>query len=174
MNLTPFMFVSCLLTNPILTLCQLCQGRERIEIIRHICIIDSTIMLRHGERAVSQELLEDQSIAAAVHQKLSGKGMSEQVDARSAHTTLMIVFLDGTGERVLRHHLTIDRTEQIIIRFAAANAHVFGQDLCHLTAQRNGLQLACFGMTIDHTPISQRNIPVLNVADGSCPTTRID
>ena len=91
LNLTPFMFVSCLLTNPILTLCQLCQRRERIEIIRHICIIDSTIMLRHGERAVSQELLEDQSIAAAVHQKLSGKGMSEQVDARSAHTTLMII-----------------------------------------------------------------------------------
>ena len=126
-------------------------GKIGSDEFRHICVIDSTIMLRHGERAVSQELLEDQCIAAAVHQKLSGKGMSEQVDASSAHTTLMIVFLDGTREGVLRHHLAVDRTEQIIVRFAAANAHVFGQDLRHLTAQRNGLQLACFGMAIDHT-----------------------
>ena len=123
---------------------------------------------------VSQQLLENQCIPTAIYKEFSGKCMSEEVYACSANTTLVIIFLDCAGESVLRHHFSINRTEQIVFGCATTNAHVFRQNLCHLAAQRNRLQFSCFGMTVDHTLVRQRNIPVLNVADCSRAATRID
>ena len=111
-------------------------------------------------------------IKAPAKRKVELKGLDYKYMRN--YSTLVIIFLDCTGESIFRHHFSINRTEQIVFGCATTNAHVFRQYLCHLAAQRNRLQFPCFGMTVDHTLVRQRNIPVLNVADCSRAATRID
>ena len=174
MLLTPFMFTSSSFMNPYFLFCQLSQRWEGIKIVWNVRIIDGTIMFCHSKGTVSQQLLENQCIPTAIYKEFSGKCMPEKVNTCSAYSTLVIIFLDCTGESIFRHHFSINRTEQIVFGCATTNAHVFRQYLCHLAAQRNRLQFPCFGMTVDHTLVRQRNIPVLNVADCSRAATRID
>lgn len=174
MLLTPFMFPSGLFPNALLLLCELRQWGKVVVAICQIRIVDSAIMFCHGKGAVSQQLLEHKGIPAAIHKVLSGKGVAEQVDACSGNAPPMIIFFDCASQSVFRHHFAVDRTEQIVFRSAATNDHIFRQNLHHLAAQRNRLQFSCFGVAVDNPLIRQRNIPVLNTADGSRTAAGID
>ena len=57
-------------------LCHLRKGRETVKVLGNVRIVNSAVVFRHFQGAVSQQLLEHKCIAAAIDKIFPGEGMA--------------------------------------------------------------------------------------------------
>ena len=113
------------------------------------------------------ELLQHERVAAAIYQILSGKRMTEQMNACLLDAAPLIVSRYGLPQAVLRKLSPCFGAEQIIIVRAPPEAQILPQNRNHLTAKGNDLRLAVFCM-----PIIDKTVFQVHVSDLNCPDCR--
>lgn len=127
-------------------------------------------MLCHLQSAVAQELLQRESVAAAVQKVLSGKCMTEQMDACLLDPAALIVIRYGFPQSVLCQKAAVFIRKEIIRPLAAANLHVLPQDHDHPGTDGDRLELSIFRVPENDLRIVQRHIRILDVPDRCGPT----
>ena len=120
-----------------------------------------------------QQLLEREGIAAAVHQILAGKSMPKKVCACLGNTSALVVARDSLTQRVVCKLLTALIAEKEIIRCTATNKLILPQDLYHLTAKRDYLNLPVLVMPCQDLPLFQVYIAIPDSTNRSSTTARV-
>ena len=67
------------------------QGRETVKVFGNVRIVNGTIVLRHFQGTMSQQLLEHERIPATIHQILAGECMAVQMGACFLHATGLVM-----------------------------------------------------------------------------------
>ena len=91
----------CLLPYPFAWLTKLCERGTQVIIAGNITVKNGTIMLRHLERGMTEQVLKRKSIAAAVHQIFPGESMAEHMNTCFQNTALVVIVRDCQFQGVL-------------------------------------------------------------------------
>ncbi len=159
--------------NPLAGLCDLRKRGEGVVALGDVGIKDSAIMLRHFERAVTQEALESEGVPSAVDQILACEGVAEHVARGLLHASAQIVAGDSLTQGAFCQLSAELIAEEIVLWLAAANLLIFLKDGPHLLTQRKRLNLAVLVVAEDHLLTIQKDIAVLDVADRRGTATRV-
>ena len=103
-----YLLLSCYL---LFWFADLCKRGQPIKVICNILIIDGAVVSGHGQRFMTQERLQRECIAAAVHQIFPGEGMSEQMQTGFLHTAPPIVLGNSRAQGFLCQHFSELATE---------------------------------------------------------------
>ena len=164
-----FLFFDCL---P-LGLCQVSQRRTLLVVFDDVIIEDVAVVASHLQCRVSHDLLKSERIAAAVHQILPSKGVSERMDRSTLHASVGVVLHDGKPQSVLCQEAAELITEQVIRRFACSDCHVISQNGHHRSAKGNDLNFTILCVSEDNLLSTQVYILILNVPNSGSPTTAV-
>lgn len=93
-------------------------------VLDNVIIEDVAVVASHLQCRMPHDLLKGERIAAAVHQILSGKGVSERMDRSPLHASAVVVFHNGEPQSVLCQEAAELITEQVVGRFALSDCHV--------------------------------------------------
>lgn len=142
-------------------------------VLDDVIIEDVAVVASHFQCRVPHDLLKGERIAAAVHQILASKGVSERMDRSSLHTSAVVVLHDGEPQSILCQKAAELITEQVVGRFALSDCHVIPQNRYHRRAEGNDLNLAVLRVPENNLSAAQVYILILNVANGGSPTTAV-
>ena len=107
-----------------------------------VIIENIAVMASHLQCRVSHDLLKGKGIAAAVHQILPSKGVSERMDGSPFNPSAVVVLYDGEPQGVLSQEAAELITKQVVSSLALTNSHVITQDRYHGRAEGDDLNLA--------------------------------
>ena len=128
------------------------QRGKSVIVLSNVRIVNSAVVLRHLQCAVSQQLLEHERIAAAVYQILPGEGMAVEMCASFLHATGLVMPCDGQPQAVHGEHTAVLIAEQEVLRLAATDRHVLPEDGHHRRAKRGGLDSSVLIVPEDDLP----------------------
>lgn len=115
---------------------------------------------------MTEKFLKGEGIATAINEIFAGEGMTEQVYACLLDASLAIISMNGEPQGILAQHISVFITEQIIITLSTANNHIITQDINHLRAEGNDLNMSILCMPEYYLSGVQINVLIENVADG--------
>ena len=138
-------------------------------IIENVAVVASHLQCR-----VSHDLLKGERIAAAVHQILSSKSVSECVDRSPLHASAVVVLHDSKPQGVLSQETAELITEQVVRGFTLSDCHVIPQNGHHRSTEGNDLNLAILCVPENNLLSAQVYILILNVANSGSPTTAVE
>lgn len=144
---------------------ELCQRGEVVVILGQVRVEDRAIVFRHGKGAMPQELLQSKGVAATINQILSGKGVSEQMDACLLDTPPRVIPCYGLPQTVLRQLGAGFCAKEVISRLPASVPQILPQNGNHGTTKGNDLRFSVLCVAVEHHPSIQIHIPDLNCSN---------
>ena len=112
----------------------LCKRGMIIIIPHNIRIENLTVFLRHFQRGMAQQLLQRESVAAAIQQIFSSEGVTEKMDRRFLHAPRTVVAPYCVAQTAFGHLLVIFIRKQKIIVISFSDFQIFLQDHPHFRA----------------------------------------
>ena len=83
-------------------------------VLNDVIVKDVAVVASHLQCRVSHDLLKRERIAAAVHQILSGEGVSERMDRSPLHASAIVVLYNGEPQGVLSQETAELITKEIV------------------------------------------------------------
>lgn len=142
-------------------------------VLDDVIIENVAVMASHFQGRVSHDLLKGKRIAAAVHQILPSKGVSECVDRSPLHASAVVVLHDCEPQSILCEEVPKLITEQIIRGSTFTNCHVISQDSNHRSTEGDDLNFAVLRVPENNLLSAQVYILILNVANCGSSTAAV-